>query len=205
MTMVGTPAPDSRRRILDAAIDVIDAEGEAALRVTDIADRAKVAAGLINHHFGSRDGLVAEAQAERYSSVVGQDLANFTALLRADLPHEEIVGNVRAALSGVARRDRAGNRLRRLTALAGAHGRPGLRIALSQTVAMTVDRATEVITTGQEVGVFRADLNPRAAGTLMLCTALGYVVADFDARPVSEDDLVEVVGVLLDAFFLPAD
>ena len=206
MASSGEPRePDARRRILDAAIAVIDASGDASLRVLDIADMAGVAPGLINHHFRSRDGLIAAAQAERYSATVARDFSMFREVLGADWSHEKTVATMRGALTGVIRRDRAEIRLRRATALAAAHGRPGLRAALSETVASTVDGAAQVVAIGQEKGIFDPDLDPRAAGTVMLSMALGYVIADFDARPASEEDLVDVVSKMLDGVFRPAD
>jgi AcrR family transcriptional regulator len=196
------PAPDAPRRILDAAIAVIDESGDASLRVVDIADAAGVAPGLINHHFGSRDGLVAAAQAERYTMSIGRDFSRFRAILGSDLPIDEVREQFREALSDVARRNRAENRLRRATALAATHGRPELRARLSETVADTIDGAAFVVALGQEKGLVRPELDPRATGTVMLCMALGYVLADFDSRPASEDDLTDVVGKMVDGVFL---
>lgn len=197
--------PDTRRRILDAAVAIIDASGDASLRVLDIADVAGVAPGLINHHFGSRDGLIAAAQSERYSASVAGDFKQLRDVLGAGWSHEKTVDVMRGALAGVIRRDRAENRLRRTTALAAAHGRPDLRVALSEAVANTVDGATQVVEIGQAKGIFDSDLDPRAAGTVMLSMALGYVIADFDARPASEEDLVDVISKMLVGVFRPAD
>ncbi|MFM8310878.1 MAG: TetR family transcriptional regulator, partial [Ilumatobacteraceae bacterium] len=41
---------DTRRRILDAAIEVIGAEGEDKLRVADVARRAGVTQGMVTYH-----------------------------------------------------------------------------------------------------------------------------------------------------------
>jgi len=64
---------DGRRRILDAAVQILESEGEAALRVLDIARMADVVPGLINHHFGGRDQLVAAAQLERFAGESARD------------------------------------------------------------------------------------------------------------------------------------
>jgi AcrR family transcriptional regulator len=48
----------TRAGLLNAALEVIFADGIAAIRVTDIAERAGVTTGAIQHQFGNREGLV---------------------------------------------------------------------------------------------------------------------------------------------------
>ena len=69
----GRPS-EGRERLLAAAIRHLETHGEADLRVTDIAEEAGVAIGLIRHHFGSRDGLVAAAQQRRVEGATREDL-----------------------------------------------------------------------------------------------------------------------------------
>jgi AcrR family transcriptional regulator len=198
------PVADARRRILDAAVDVIDTDGEAALRITDIAERAGVAAGLINHHFGSRDGLVAAAQERRYNRAIFEDLDRFRDHFAPSQSREQTVAALRVAITSIADRDRAPSRMVRITSLAAAHGRPDLTVDLGEAVADSIDRATDIVEIGQELGYVRPDVDARATATVLLCLGTGYVIADFDARPATEDDSVLVIGKILDSLFLPA-
>jgi TetR/AcrR family transcriptional regulator, fatty acid metabolism regulator protein len=61
------PAVDKRRQILDAAIRVFARQGFHACRVSDIADEAGVAYGLVYHYFDSKDQVLNELFAERWS------------------------------------------------------------------------------------------------------------------------------------------
>src|SRR3954463_5676509 len=61
------PAVDKRRQILDAAIKVFARQGFNACRVSDIADEAGVAYGLVYHYFKSKDQVLNELFAERWS------------------------------------------------------------------------------------------------------------------------------------------
>lgn len=198
------PVTDARRRILDAAVDVIDSDGEAALRITDIAEKAGVATGLINHHFGSRDGLVAAAQQRRYDRAIFEDLDHFRDYFAPSQSREQTVAALRTAITSIAARDGAPSRLVRITSLGAAHGRPDLKADLGEAVAVSIDQATEIVEIGQQMGYVRSDVDARATATVLLCLGTGYVIADFDARPASEDDSVHVIGKLLDSLFLPA-
>ena len=57
--------PDRRELLLGAAVRHLDTASAESLRVGAIAEEAGVAVGLINHYFGSRDGLIAAAQQRR--------------------------------------------------------------------------------------------------------------------------------------------
>jgi TetR/AcrR family fatty acid metabolism transcriptional regulator len=60
-------AVDKRRQILDAAIRVFARTGFHACRVSDIADEAGVAYGLVYHYFSSKEEVLDELFTERWS------------------------------------------------------------------------------------------------------------------------------------------
>jgi TetR/AcrR family transcriptional regulator, fatty acid metabolism regulator protein len=61
------PPVDKRRQILDAAIHVFARQGFHSCRVSDIADEAGVAYGLVYHYFKSKEQVLNELFAERWS------------------------------------------------------------------------------------------------------------------------------------------
>jgi TetR/AcrR family transcriptional regulator, fatty acid metabolism regulator protein len=58
--------PDRRRAILDAAVKVFARQGFHACRVSDIADEAGVAYGLLYHYFPSKDEVLSTLFLERW-------------------------------------------------------------------------------------------------------------------------------------------
>jgi TetR/AcrR family transcriptional regulator, fatty acid metabolism regulator protein len=58
---------DKRRQILDAAVHVFARQGFHSCRVSDIADEAGVAYGLVYHYFNSKDEVLNELFTERWS------------------------------------------------------------------------------------------------------------------------------------------
>jgi TetR/AcrR family fatty acid metabolism transcriptional regulator len=62
----GKDAPDKRRLILDAAVRVFARQGFHACRVSDIADEAGVAYGLVYHYFASKDEILDTLFLERW-------------------------------------------------------------------------------------------------------------------------------------------
>ena len=68
-------AADKRRLILDAAVRVFARQGFHACRVSDIADEAGVAYGLVYHYFSSKDEILDTLFLERWTvllSVIAQ-------------------------------------------------------------------------------------------------------------------------------------
>ena len=60
-------AADKRRQILDAAVRVFARQGFHACRVSDIADEAGVAYGLLYHYFASKDEVLDTLFLERWN------------------------------------------------------------------------------------------------------------------------------------------
>ena len=65
--MANAQAVDKRRAILDAAVRVFAREGFHSARVSDVADEAGVAYGLVYHYFDSKDEMLNELFSERWS------------------------------------------------------------------------------------------------------------------------------------------
>ena len=66
MATARIPAADRRRQILDAAVKVFASRGFTQCRVSDIADEAGVAYGLVYHYFDSKDQILDTLFLERW-------------------------------------------------------------------------------------------------------------------------------------------
>lgn len=56
----------TKERLIEAAIAIIEAEGEVAIRVDQVAERAGFTKPVLYHHFEDREAIIAAAQAERF-------------------------------------------------------------------------------------------------------------------------------------------
>jgi AcrR family transcriptional regulator len=195
--------PDASRRILDAAIAALDANSEASIRVLDIAAAAGVAPGSISYYFGGRDGLVAKAQERRYVRDIGAGFASLLTFLLESGSRASTIEGARARFTSIGTNAFAQNRLSRISALSASHGRPELRAELSEVIAVSIDGTAEAIALGQEMKIFRADVDARVAATVYMSLGLGLVVADFDARAEPEADVSEFIGKLFDVMVAP--
>ena len=70
MAAPGTAAADKRRVILDAAMRVFARQGFHTCRVSDIADEAGVAYGLVYHYFSSKEEILDTVFVERWGAML---------------------------------------------------------------------------------------------------------------------------------------
>lgn len=112
---------------MEAAIEMIDAEGEAGVRVDVVADRAGIAKPSLYHFFGGRDGLVVAAQAERYRRSVLFGVESQTAAAQACRTTEDFHQHVRDWFTTVAMPGGVERRRIRVQVLGSSVSRPALR------------------------------------------------------------------------------
>ena len=72
------PAVDKRRVILDAAVRVFARQGFHTCRVSDIADEAGVAYGLVYHYFQSKDEVLDTLFLERWNVMLEAIACSFS-------------------------------------------------------------------------------------------------------------------------------
>jgi TetR/AcrR family fatty acid metabolism transcriptional regulator len=87
---VKTAAVDKRRLILDAAVRVFARQGFHTCRVSDIADEAGVAYGLVYHYFQSKDEVLDTLFAERWELM----LAAIDEIDAQPLPARDKLGSI---------------------------------------------------------------------------------------------------------------
>lgn len=197
-TTSGTEGPTARERILQAAVAIVERDGEASLRLADVAQAAGVALSLTTHYFRTRDHLVSEALATRFIGLVRDDLREVARHVGAT-DAEAFWAGVRRLTGEVITRRRAQQRLMRIATLGGAHGRPELAVRLGEEMASLLDEFGALMASAQERGFIRPDLDPRALATFIHAYTLGMVASDLDARPSSTAEVQRVIDVFFDA------
>jgi AcrR family transcriptional regulator len=186
----------SKDRLLTAAIELIAERGEAKLRLADVAERAGTSIGAVQHHFRSRERLVAHAQVERFIQPARRDIT----AIRKLLENAETADEVRVALAAVTRsvvdRARSEQRMARLSSLSAVHGRPDARAVMTAEVSRLTEELADAIRGSQTKGFFRQDIDPTAISVFVQAYALGMTIADM-VEPASGD---ETLASVIDLF-----
>jgi TetR/AcrR family transcriptional regulator, fatty acid metabolism regulator protein len=183
MATSGTAAADKRRLILDAAMRVFARRGFHTCRVSDIADEAGVAYGLVYHYFSSKDQILDTMFLERWDLMLA-------AIVQADRTERSPRDKLRAIAGFIVDSYRYEPELMKVivvevTRAANTFGRTHLakiREAYAL-IAGIVERA-------QAEGVFRSDITPEF-GALAFYGAIEQVLTRwiFDRDSVDDEEL----------------
>lgn len=147
------PPIDKRRQILDAAIRVFARQGFHATRVSDIADEAGVAYGLVYHYFRSKDEVLNELFSQRWSLLLAA-IEEIDASAAA--PRDKLAA-VAAFIVGSYRHDPELMKviIVEVTRAANSFGRTHL-----PEIRKAYESIAKIVADGQEAGAFRRDVDP---------------------------------------------
>ena len=170
----------TKRALLDAAIADMEATGEASIRITKILKESGVTNGSLYHHFGSREGLVREAIAERFLGSVTEGLIVFAERVAKVRTSEEMFALFRKELLRIGTPEVKMQRTRRMTALAAALPRAELLERVIADQGKYFDGAADALSRLQDRGLIKADVDVRAFAAWFLGLSLSRLLSDIE-------------------------
>jgi AcrR family transcriptional regulator len=194
--MAKAPPIDKRRQILDAAIRVFARQGFHSTRVSDIADEAGVAYGLVYHYFSSKEEVLNELFSERWSLLLA-------AIDEADSSGETPRAKLEAVAGFIVESYRHDPELMKViivevTRAANSFGRTHL-----PEIRRAYESIAKIVAEGQESGAFRRDIDP-AFASMTFYGAIEQLLSGwiFDLIPAADTDFEQaktfVVGAICD-------
>jgi len=154
-----TPTSQSAQRILDAAVEICAASGEASLRIADVMERAGVQAPMIYRHFGDREGLVQSAQLARGLSVMNTVLVAFADAIASATDADSVRRSVSMLIEGIGSAEQLEMRRGRLEVLGAAISRPVLLERLRENRSSVSELLLGALSRVQADGYIRSDLD----------------------------------------------
>lgn len=183
----------ARERILAATVAAIDRGGEPAVRLVEVAREAGVTQGMISYYFAGREGLVTEAERQRFLGAVNEDAEVMLTITATSRTLEEYLEQLEGVTRVVLGEARSGNRRVRLSALGSAMSRPELLADIALLQQSLTDQMTEAVVVGQRRGFIRHDLDARAVASFTMAYAFGLALVDLDPDRPDEDELTTVI------------
>jgi AcrR family transcriptional regulator len=184
-------AVDKRRQILDAAVRVFARQGFHATRVSDIADEAGVAYGLVYHYFRSKDEVLSELFVERWSLL----LAAIEETDRAGGAHRERLAAVASFIVDSYRHDPELMKviIVEVTRAANSFGQTHLA-----QIRRAYESIAKIVADGQEAGAFRRDVDPMFA-SMTFYGAIEQLLSGwiFDVIPATDTSFDEAKDLLV--------
>jgi TetR/AcrR family fatty acid metabolism transcriptional regulator len=185
-------AVDKRRIILDAAIRVFAREGFHRCRVSDIANEAGVAYGLVYHYFRSKDEVLDTLFTERWTLLL-EAIAEVDA---RDLPIREKLHAIASFIIDSYRNDPDLMKviIVEVTRAANTFGRAHL-----EEISRAYEGIAEIIRKAQDAGEFRTDFSPEFA-TLCFYGAVEQLLTAwiFEAIPATPDSFEQAKQMVVE-------
>lgn len=154
--MAAVSKADRRRQILDAAVRVFAQKGFTQCRVSDIAEEAGVAYGLMYHYFGSKDEVLDTLFLERWDVMV----ALIGEIDERPIPARDKLHAIAAFIVDSYRHDPELMKviIVEVTRAANSFGQTHLDV-----IRQAYARISTIVERGQADGEFRADVSPQFA------------------------------------------
>src|SRR3989442_11748092 len=192
MTGTSTAAVDKRRVILDAAVRVFARQGFHTCRVSDIADEASVAYGLVYHYFSSKEEILDTLFVERWDLL----LAAIAEADRAESRPREKLGAIAGFIVDSYRHDPELMKviIVEVTRAANTFGRTHL-----PEISRAYDSIAKIVSDGQERGEFRGDVDPGFA-SMWFYGAIEQLLSawDFELIPHTDADFSHARGIVVE-------
>ena len=154
-------AESTRSRILDAAIEMMEAGGESSVRLSEIAETLGIKEPSIYHHFRNRTELVSAAYIEWYWQCLKTDIPVEAMMVLVD-SKEDYVRAIRKSMEWSYQPERHHARSIRLSVLGAAQRNPELAIAINDINKKFLATVADSVLLAQQKGWLRADLDPKA-------------------------------------------
>lgn len=167
----------TRDRIVDAAIAIIEREGEAAVTVSQLVADTGLSRGAIYHHFADRSEVVRAAQFGRLARQPSGDIAALRAAIRDARDQNEFVETVGLITAALCEPARIPVRLVRATAIVAAATHDDARVPV---VALESDVAADlagVVREGQARGFIVPHVDAGAIAVVIEAVAFGLLIA----------------------------
>jgi AcrR family transcriptional regulator len=191
--MAQAQTADKRRQILDAAIRVFARQGFHSTRVSDIADEAGVAYGLVYHYFKSKDQVLGELFSERWALL----LAAIDEADRSEASPREKLSACAGFIVDSYRHDPELMKviIVEVTRAANSFGRTHLA-----EIREAYDSIARIVAEGQEDGSFRRDIDPNFV-SMTFYGAIEQLLSGwiFELIPASEADFDRAKVLVVEA------
>lgn len=176
------------KAILEATLAALERDGEAKLRVMDIARDVGCSVGLLYHHYGDREGLITAARIQQFKGLLGQDLQTMGAVVDACTAVEEFRERLVALSKLGTGPERVEFRKHRVAILGAAMQRPALRAAIGRVQSEWTSEFQGILSKAQAKGFISTKVDARGVAVFVQAYMLGRVLSDIDAEaPIADE------------------
>jgi AcrR family transcriptional regulator len=166
---------DSRKALVDAALDIILKDGVDSLRIEDVCERVGVTKGSLYWHFNDRDGLIREALLEQLRRISDEQLATMNDAITSATSADDYLSRIVGALANPFDESEVEQRWKRLELIVATRNDPALSQVMSEVQRRQQKFMAEAMERAAENGLLRRDVDPQAVAAVLSAVALGSI------------------------------
>lgn len=195
---------DSRKELIDVAIDIILESGIDALRIEDVCERVGVSKGSLYWHFGDRNGLIREAMLEHMYRMGEEQLSALNDAVDSFTSRNDYLAKIYTALVDPFDKSQVETRWQRLELIAGSRRDEMLSSIMSEIQQRHHRYLSEIMAKASEQGVLRSDVDPKAVAAMLGAVGLGSNILSMlgDEGP-TQEQWTAFLFVMIEALFPP--
>jgi AcrR family transcriptional regulator len=182
-----------KQRLLELAVEVLNETGEPGIRVTELAKAGGVSIPTLYHHFGSREGLIEEAQAERFTRALREDAELLIGLLKQCKTKKDLKNVLSRVFDSRRTASRSIIRWQRLNALGATYARPVLVERIVKNHDDIITQVALALLPFQRKGVIRQDIDLVAVIAFYNGVVMGKNLIEIGDSVVSIDEWENIV------------
>jgi len=171
---------DTERRILLAAVALVDEHGESGLRISDLVAASGRSVGSIYHFFGNREGVVEAVRVHRFHPTWDEDLAAMQMVNDHVESLEQLLDAVEALQTDYVRSERDDALWQRVDAIGSARSRASLREVLAEKQREQTAAFEDMIQTLKDKGIAGPTVDVHAAAVFVQAFTFGRILSVLD-------------------------
>ncbi len=178
---------DTPQRLLTEAVRVLDTDGEAAIHIRDVAAACGVTSPIVYKAYGSREGLIVAAQAERYIRSWRATAFNLPEIFAASTTVEELKAALLQAIRAILGPDRFIHRRLRHEVLGSLVHQSTLERAVVDQLRIMRNHFAVAFRSLQQRGLIRRDVDVEAVFMWYIGQIEGRFLIEIDPDGVDQE------------------
>lgn len=191
----------TRDKLIEAAISIIEKDGEVGIRVDRVAELAGFTKPVLYHYFTDREAIIAAAQAERFRRSLEIGWENLAELLRRAASAHDFLELMRKWINGVSGSEGEARRRFRVEVLGSAVSRPALMASVVEASRIHADRVAVSLELAQAKGWIKPSVSARDLAHWWVGTISTRFLFEIDQESYALESWDEITDLALVSMF----
>lgn len=173
---------------MNITIELLEQHGESGFRIEELMERTGISKSSLYLRFGSRDGLLAAAYSQIFTTHIMESVTALAAFVRSAQSPAELRAGLHAATAFVSSPDRFGQRLDRAAIIAGIRGRPECQRSLAAAQTELTNTIAQLFEEAERRGLININVkySARVGAQFIQAVAFGRIIAEIEELPSEE-------------------